>query len=129
MRELLRSPVAKKERAPWRQRLVDTEKGFRVGIRADSTLFVYFFCSATVILTSFVLRLTGQEWAVLILALGGSLTAELLHQLLKQITLVLRGRFQEILLLGTAAVMVAHVTAAIVSGILLWHRISLLWGS
>lgn len=129
MHELLDKPVDKKERAPWRQRLIDAEGGFRAGIRADSTLFVYFFCATTVILTSLVVRLTGMEWAILILALGGSLTAELLHQLLKQIAEVLRGRFQEIVLLGTAAVMVAHMTAAAVSGVLLWHRFSMLWNS
>ncbi|WP_437222879.1 diacylglycerol kinase [Planctomicrobium sp. SH661] len=125
--ELLDDPVEKPRRSPWRQRLVDAETGLRFGIRADSTLFVFFFCSATVLLASLVMGLTTLEWAILILALGFALSAELLHQVLKQISDNLEGRFAEIILLGTTAVVAAHLTAAFVSGLLLWKRLSTLW--
>lgn len=127
--ELLENPVEKPRRPPWRQRLVDAETGLRFGIRADSTLFVFFFCSTTVLLASLVVGLNHLEWAVLLLALGFALSAELLHQVLKQISDNLEGRFAEIFLLGTAAVVVAHLTAGLVSGMLLWRRFSMLWNA
>jgi len=127
--DLFEDNAAKPRRAAWHQRLVDAETGLRFGIRADSTLFVYFFCSMTVLLASGVMGLTPLEWAILILSLGFALSAELLHQILKQLSAQLDSRFAEIFLLGTASVVVAHLTAAIVSGILLWRRFSMLWNS
>jgi len=127
--ELVENDIERPQRAPWRQRLIDAENGLRFGIRADSTLFVHFFCSVTVLLTSLVVGLSQLEWALLILALGFSLSAELLHQVLKLISNQLEGRFAEIFLLGTASVMVSHLTAALVSGFLLWRRFSMLWNS
>lgn len=119
-------------RAAWRQRLVDAETGLRAGIRADSTLFVFFFCSATITLTALVVGLSGLEWAVLVLSLGMALSAELFHQVLKHIAVKYRERFSaglhEVVELGTTAVMAAHLTAASVAGILLWQRFSALWG-
>lgn len=126
--DLLDNLEDKPRRAPWRQRLVDAETGFRFSIRADSTLFAFFFCAATVLLASMVLGLAMLEWTILIFTLGFALSAELLHQVLKQISIQLEGRFSEILLLGTAAVVVAHLTAFVVAGLLLWNRFATLWG-
>lgn len=116
-------------RAAWRQRLVDAKNGLRFGIRADSTLFVYFFCATTVLLASLVVGLSLLEWAILLLVLGFALSAELLHQALKQIAGQLEGRFAEIFLLGTAAILVAHLTAGLVSVLLLWGRFATIWHS
>ncbi len=126
--QLLEEPESRQRRPAWRQRLVDAEGGFRDGMRADSTLYAFFFCAAGVFLTSLVLGLTRVEWAIMILALGFSLSAELLHQVLKMVEadsdLDQNGAFR----LGTSAVVVAHLTAAIVAGFLLSPHFSSLWG-
>lgn len=117
-------------RAPWRQRLVDAESGLRVGMRADSTLFVFFFCAAILLLMALVLGLDRLEWAVLICVLGMGLAAELLHQVIKQVQLWCEREIPELestLRLGTAGVMCAHLTAAAVSLLLFWNRFAQLW--
>jgi len=131
--ELLENPCEdwpeKPRRSPWRQRLIDAENGLRFGIRADSTLFVFFFFATTVLLASLVVGLSHLEWAILVLALGFSLSAELLHQVLKQISNHLEGRLAEFIPLGTAAVVVAQLTAGLAATILLWQRFAALWDS
>ncbi|SFI54054.1 diacylglycerol kinase [Planctomicrobium piriforme] len=127
--ELFEEPRIKARRPAWRQRLVDAESGLREGIRADSTLFAFFFCAGVVVLTSIVLGLERWEWAILVLSLGFAFSAELLHQVLKQATAAYRRHFDAIFRLGTAAVVVAHLTAFSVSAILLWPHFSSLWRS
>jgi len=120
--------VASENRRPaWRQRLVEAEGGFRAGIRADSTLFAFFFCAAGVILASLVSGLSRVEWAVLILSLGFALSAELLHQVLKQIATESREHLEGAILLGTSAAMVAHITAASVAACLILPHFISLW--
>lgn len=120
-------------RAPWRQRLVDAETGFRVGMRADSTLFVFFFFAASIFLAALILGLTTLEWAILVLGMGMAFAAELFHQVLKHVAEQTpahwSGGLQEVFRLGTTAVVAAQLTAASVAVILLWHRFSLLWGN
>ena len=118
-------------RAAWRQRLVDAESGFRVGMRTDSTLFVFFFFTAAIVLTGMMLGLGPLEWAVLVLSLGMALAAELFHQVLKHVAAESGNQFaqslREVFRLGTTAVLMAHLTAAGVAAILFWHHFSALW--
>ncbi|MCA8997339.1 MAG: diacylglycerol kinase [Planctomycetaceae bacterium] len=113
-------------RPAWRQRLVDAETGFRVGIRADSTLFVFFFVAVIAVLFAAVLQLSAMEWAVLILALGVGLSAELFHQVLKRVANEFEHHLSNGLLqtirLGTSAVVVAHITCGVVAAIVIWQR-------
>jgi hypothetical protein len=110
-------------RPAWRQRLVDAEFGLRIGIRADSTLFVFFFVSATVIALGLVLGLSSLEWALVILSLGFALTVELLHQMLRQLAQIMGSPFETIFPLGTTAVVVSNLAAAIVAAVLFWQHL------
>lgn len=120
-------------RAPWRQRLVDAETGFRVGLRTDATLFMYLFVGSGVVFSGFVLGLGKIEWVLLVLSLGMVLTGELFHQLLslivKEFRHHIRKDISQLLRLGTAAVVSTNVTAFIVLAILFGSRLSEMWQS
>lgn len=119
--------ISKVNRAPWRQRLVDAETGFRLGLRTDSILFVYLFVGSMVAVSGMVLGLTRLEWVLLVLTLGLTLSVELFHQLLKFIVEEfrhhLRKDLNQMMRLGTAAVVTTNVTALTVIAILLGSRI------
>jgi len=118
--------VPKSSRAPWRQRLVDAETGFRLGLRTDSILFVYVLVSSMVVATGLVLGIEKIEWAILVLTLGLTLSVELFHQLLKFIVNEFRHRLRKnislMMRLGTAAVVTTNVTSVIIIAILLGSR-------
>ena len=123
-----RIPREKPHRAPWRQRLIDMETGLRIGLRADSTLFVDLFVGSAVIITGAILGLSVLQWAIITLALGTALSAEIFHQLLKQLTTLmdhhLPRQIEQIMQLGSAALMVSNVTSLLVVLIVFGHRIS-----
>lgn len=118
--------IAKSTRSPWRQRLVDAETGFRLGLRTDSILFVYVLISCMVIAAGLVLGISKLEWALLILALGLTLSVELFHQLLIFIVQEFRHHLRKdltaMMRLGTAAVVTTNVTAICIVLILLGSR-------
>ena len=125
--------IRKVDRAPWRQRLVDAETGFRVGLRTDATLFMYLFVGSGVIFSGFVMGLGKIEWILLILALGMVLSVELFHQLLslmiKEFRHHIRKDISQLLRLGTAAVVSTNVMAFIIVAILLGSRLTEIWKS
>lgn len=119
--------ITKSSRAPWRQRLVDAETGFRLGLRTDSILFVYVLVSSMTVATGLVLGIERIEWAILVLTLGLTLSVELFHQLLKFIVNDFRDHLRKdlslMMRLGTAAVVTTNVTAMIIIAILLGSRL------
>jgi diacylglycerol kinase len=74
-----------RRRPPWRQRLVEVERGITQGVRGDSTFFVHFFLGSVVIATGFVLGIAALQWAVIVMALTMVLSAEMFNQVLKAI--------------------------------------------
>ncbi|MEW4488991.1 diacylglycerol kinase [Thalassoglobus sp. JC818] len=119
--------ISRANRPAWRQRLVDAETGFRIGLRTDSTLFMYLFVGIGVLFSGFVFRLSVIEWTILVLTLGLTLSVELFHQLLRLIVHEFRHHIgqnlNQILRLGTAAVVATNVSAIIVLLILFGSRI------
>ena len=122
-----------KDRAPWRQRLVDAEAGLKIGIRSESTLFVYFFAGCVILGAATVLGLSAWEWAVVVLSLGMALSTELINQLFRQLasltTMNIPKELEEISRLGSAAVLVANIATLTVLIILFWPHIATLMSS
>lgn len=65
-------------RSAWRQRVVEAERGFTAGFRANSALFFYFFTTSVLISISVVLGLSGVQWALLLLSVVIAISSELL---------------------------------------------------
>lgn len=110
---------------------MEAEAGLRIGIRADSTLVAHFFLGVVFLVASLVIGLTALEWALLVLSMGISLSAALMHQLMRQVAghfgHLLPTELEQLTRIGTAAAMVTHLTAVLVVLILLWDRLQIAW--
>lgn len=106
---------------------MDAETGFRLGLRIDSTLFMYLFIGTGVASAGLIFSLDKLEWILLVLTMGLTLSVELFHQLLKFILAEfqhhLRQDVTKMLRLGTAAVVTTNFTALLVIAIVFGSRL------
>ncbi len=131
------SPVAESShpsrRAPWRQRLVEAERGLSHGLRGDCTLFVYFFLDCLLIAVGIIFRLSSSQWIVVGTVITLVMTAELLCQALRALITELKvthphHRWDHVLQLATAAVTVALMGGSCLIAAVYWQRIRDLYG-
>jgi diacylglycerol kinase (ATP) len=119
-------------RSQWRQRLIEAESGFRLGIRTDGTLFVHLFILSGILAAGFVLQLGLVQWALLVLAITLVLSAELFHQMLRVLwkgaERHLPADLRNVVKIGTAAVVLSSVGAAVVLVLVFAQRISQMRG-
>lgn len=119
-------------RSPWRQRLVDVERGVTLGVRRDSTFFVHFFSGSIVIAAALVLGLPLLHWILLVMALTIVLTAEMFQQVLKTILESLGHHFPESARraerIGTAGVFVAILGTVVTIGLIFAQRLVEVFG-
>ena len=120
-------PQPKKQRAAWRQRLVDAERGLSHGFRLDSTFYGHFFVGSIVLATAVVLGIGLMEWAVVVMALTLVLSAEMFNQVLKAIWQTLGHHLAEpahtVLRIGTGAVFVTILGATVAIGLIFGQRL------
>jgi diacylglycerol kinase len=126
-------PVTRTRRPPWRQRLVETERGLAQGLRGDSTLFFYLFVDCTLLAVGGVLDLSRNDWLLVGLALTMVLAAELMQQAIRVCIGQLRqlrphGDWNRALYLATASVGIAFAGSAVVIGLIYWQRVRDLYG-
>jgi diacylglycerol kinase len=119
-------------RSQWRQRLIEAESGFRLGIRTDGTLFVHLFILSGILAAGFVLQLGLVQWALLVLAITLVLSAELFHQMLRVLwkgaERHLPSELRNVVRIGTAAVVLSSVGAVVVLALVFAQRISQMRG-
>lgn len=120
-----------RRRAPWRQWLIEAERGITAAFRSDSIFFVHLFAGSLSLAAAAMLGLTATQWAVLIVALSMTLAAELFHQVLKQLgTLIAPSEPRPaaaLRKLGVAAVAVATLGTVAAVGVLLGSKIWMLF--
>ncbi len=114
-------------RAPWRQRLVDVERGLALGFRGDSSFFVYGFVSTACVAAGFILKIGLVGWAILALAVAVVVSVEMLNQMLKTVVDALPGPDPRLVRkakrLGTAATFVAIAGAGTTVLLILGRRL------
>ena len=120
-------------RAPWRQRLVEAERGLSRGLRGDCTLFVYLFLDCLLVAVGVIFRLSSWQWIIVGMVITLVLTAELLCQALRALISELKithpaGRWDHILQMATAAVTVAFIGGSCLITAVYWQRIRDLYG-
>ena len=129
---VLRNEPGTLRRSPWRQRLVEAERGITQGFRGDSTFFVHFFAVSMILAGALVLGLSLIHWTMLVLALTLVLSAEMFHQALKFLLQSVGPHFEKsaetALRIGTAAVFLAMLGAVIVIGLIFVHRLLQMFG-
>ncbi len=118
-----------RRRAPWRQRLIDAERGFTQGIRGDGTLFFHLFVNCAVLAIGCVLDLSFTQWLLVGLAVTLVLALELVKLALQLLVEEVRslnpaGRWEHILHLATAAVTLAFLGGSTIVALIYWQRAS-----
>lgn len=124
-----------RRRRSWAKKFRDAFRGLAVGVRGQSSFRVHFFFAAAVIVCAAVMRMPRLEWCVLLVCIAIVLAAETfnsaLELLAKAITDEHDPRLADALDIGSAAVLVASIGAALVGSILFLHRLGVLlrwWG-
>jgi diacylglycerol kinase len=119
-------------RRPWRAKFGAALRGVKLGIRGHSSFFVHFFVTALVLAAALVLRCTPEQWGLLLLCIGGVLTAELFNSALETFFRGLddatKERTWRSLDIAAGAVLFASATAGIVGTLVFAQRLmQVLW--
>ncbi|MEX0865970.1 MAG: diacylglycerol kinase [Pirellulales bacterium] len=106
----------------WRTKFSDAFRGFRHGVRGQSSFFVHFFFAAAVVGAGLALRVTLVEWCLLALCIAGVLTAEMFNTALeKLVKATVKQHNPEVgaaLDISSAAVLLASIGAVVVGAII-----------
>lgn len=121
------SPRRIPRRSPWRQRLVELERGVVLGFRADGSLHVLLFGSAIAIVGGLVLGLSLLHWSLVLLAITVAFVAGMFHQVVKAVCHVAVGRDDEVargaIRMGAVAVWFATLGGALVIGLAFYDHL------
>jgi diacylglycerol kinase len=116
----------------WVHKFSDAFRGVKAGVRGQSSFFVHFFIAAAVVVAGVVLGMDCVEWCVLLLCIAGVLTAEMFNSALESMAKAITGESDphlgNSLDIGSAAVLVASIGAAIVGTVVFAHRLLVLLG-
>jgi len=103
------SRIALRDRSAWRQRIVEAERGFTAGFRANSAFFFYFFTTSILVSFGVVLGLSGTQWALILLSVSVAISSELsyfaIQQLSRKLERLLDEELTQLLSMATAACM------------------------
>jgi diacylglycerol kinase len=111
----------------WRHKFLDALRGIRLGVKGQSSFVVHLAFSFTVIGIAAVLRVSLVEWCLLILCITSVLTAEMfnssLESLAKAVDVQHNLHLKSALDIGSAAVLISAVGAAVVGLLIFIHRL------
>jgi diacylglycerol kinase len=116
----------------WARKFGDAFRGFKRGVRGESSFSVHFFCAATVVAAAIALGVSLQQWCLLLLCISAVLSAEMfntsLEWIAKAITRERDERIGAALDMGSAAVLLVALGSASVGAVIFIHRIGELAG-
>lgn len=116
----------------WRAKFQDALRGIKLGIRGHSSFFVHFFFTALVLAAAGMLRCSVEQWCVLLLCIGGVLTAELFNSafetLFRNLDEATKERAWRSLDIAAGAVLLASIIAVLVGALVFIQRLTqILW--
>jgi diacylglycerol kinase len=116
----------------WNEKFRDAFRGVKVGLRGQDSFFAHLFMAAAVVGAGAVLSVSLWQWCILVLCIAAVFTAEMFNTALESMA---RAISQEVhpdlgnaLDIGSAAVLVASVGAAIGGAIVFISRLGILLG-
>ncbi len=116
----------------WRRKFGDAFRGFREGVRGQSSFFVHFLVAVMVIVAGVVLGVDRYEWCILALCITGVLAVEMFNSALESMAKAITGQSDphlgDSLNIGSAAVLIASVGASIIGAIIFINRLTELLG-
>jgi diacylglycerol kinase len=111
----------------WREKFRCALRGLNLGMRGQSSFFVHFFMTFAVIAAAAVLQVSRPDWFLLILCITGVLTAEMfngaLEAMARAITRDENHHVGAALDIGSAAVLVAAIGAALVGSLIFYEQL------
>jgi diacylglycerol kinase len=106
----------------WVDKFRDAFRGLKAGIRGQSSFFVHFFAAAAVVTTAAILEMTRDEWCLLVLCITVVLAAEMFNSALEALSHTVTDQpdpnVGRALNIGSAAVLIAAIGAAVVGAII-----------
>ncbi len=117
-------------RRRWRDKFREAFRGIKLGVRGHSSFAVHFFFGALVIAAAIALECSLVEWCLLLLCIGGVITAELFNSaietLFKGLEEPARSRYYGCLDIAAGAVLVASLFAVVIGSIIFVSRFATL---
>jgi diacylglycerol kinase len=114
----------------WPRKFRDAFRGMKAGVRGQSSFFVHFFLTAAVIVAAVVLRVDLIEWCILLICIAMVLSAEMFNSALESMAKAITGETDphlgNSLDIGSGAVLVAAIGAAIVGSIIFINRLGMM---
>lgn len=111
----------------WRDKFREAFRGWKFGVRGQSSFAVHFFMAVLVVLTASLLGCVLWEWCILLACIGAVLTTELFNSsietLFRELPEEIRDRAWPALDIAAGAVLLASVTAGLLGGIVLLPRL------
>ena len=116
----------------WSRKFRDAFHGVALGVRGQRSFLVHFAFAAAVIGCGWGFRVSLPEWLVLLLCITVVLTAEMfnsaMESMAKAVSLEYHPFLGDALDIGSAAVLLASLGAAMVGGLLFTHRLGAILG-
>ena len=116
----------------WEAKFSDAFRGTWQGFRGESSFFAHFFMSAAVILAGIVLHVNAIEWCLLTLCITVVLVTEMVNTALETMARAITDEpnphIGGALDIGSAAVLLASIGAAIVGAIVLLNALAKMLG-
>jgi diacylglycerol kinase len=116
------SPEAPRPRS-WYEKFRDAFRGVRSGMRGQSSFQVHIAVAIAVIIAAWLLHVELWQWCVLLLCIGGVLTAEMINSALEHLAKAIdrdhNPHLGDALDTGSAAVLFASLAAAVVGVVIL----------
>jgi diacylglycerol kinase len=116
----------------WGRKFRDAFRGARVGVRGQGSFLVHFLAAALVVAVAAGLRVRPIEWCILLLCIAGVLIAEMLNSALEWMAKAVQDeddpRLRNALDIGSGAVLVASIGAAVVGTIVFVNRVAAILG-
>ena len=111
----------------WADKFGDAFHGLKEGVRGQSSFFVHLFAAAAVIAAAAVLRVDRTQWCLLLLCIAVVFSAEMFNSALESLAKAITDQFdphvRTALNVGSAAVLIASIGAALVGAMIFLSRL------
>lgn len=126
-RPSLRWSVPTKRERGWADKFGEALRGWKLGMRGQSSFAVHFFFTATVLVTAAVLECSWIEWCLLVACIGFVLTTELVNSSIETLFHGLdnetKNRLVGVLDISAGAVLMASLTSAVIGAIVFGQKV------
>ncbi len=132
MTKTLDNSVPVPPRRTWKRKFRDAFRGLKEGVRGQTSFYVHFVAAALVIIAAWGFGVDFYEWCLLLICICVVLTAEMFNSALETMARAITGQSDphlgSSLNIGSAAVLVASLGAAVVGAIIFLKHAAMLLG-